>query len=73
MIRCALLSHACCGAFQAPFLIFLLSILTIAPPSVAQNSILPNEINPALDRAVERGTFYLVSQQNPDGSIGSGR
>jgi len=61
------------GTFQAPFLLFLLAILTIAPPSIAQNSILPNEINPALDRAVERGTAYLVSQQNPDGSIGSGR
>ena len=39
----------------------------------AENNPLATEMNPQLDRAVERGLQYLKSQQNADGSFGRGR
>lgn len=39
----------------------------------AQNSAVANEITPELDDAVAKGLAYLVSEQGPDGSFGSGR
>lgn len=39
----------------------------------AENAALENEITPELDAAIERGLAYLVSEQGPDGSFGTGR
>lgn len=39
----------------------------------AQNSAMKNEITPELDDAVNRGLAYLVTEQGPDGSFGTGR
>jgi hypothetical protein len=39
----------------------------------AENAALANEITPELDDAVNRGMAYLVTEQGPDGSFGSGR
>ena len=41
--------------------------------SSAQNNALADEITPELTAAVARGLAYLASEQNPDGSFGSGR
>lgn len=39
----------------------------------AENKPLENEITPELDAAIQKGLEYLVSEQNEDGSFGSGR
>ncbi len=39
----------------------------------AQNTALANEITPELDAGVTRATAFLVTEQQPDGSFGSGR
>ena len=41
--------------------------------SSAENNPAADEMNPALNEAIERGFKYLVSQQNEDGSFGRGR
>ncbi|MCA9300188.1 MAG: hypothetical protein KDA28_14040, partial [Phycisphaerales bacterium] len=48
-------------------------LLGVAQPESAQNNALDNEITPELDAAVARGLAFLISQQNEDGSFGSGR
>ncbi len=39
----------------------------------AENAALENEITPELDEAVRKGLAFLVTEQGPDGSFGSGR
>jgi hypothetical protein len=47
---------------------------TSPPPDLsAQNKPVQDEINPALDEAVNRGLEALVKMQNDDGSFGTGR
>lgn len=64
---------------------FLAMLLSIAAPVTlgqdlrrgdtdsAQNNALPDEITPEVDDAVREGLVFLASEQNDDGSFGSGR
>ncbi len=43
------------------------------PVRTAQNNAAANEITPELDEAISGGLRFIVSEQGPDGSFGSGR